>query len=278
MGADYVVHYSCRPKQTLGAGDDRRGTRRLIDLLKVETLAAQMETLARKEGKKPEEVDLHRMTRNVATGKTTKEKVVYLDLLAQLEPLRPLEEDCQRCPVNAFRDSLGCCGFLRYPIAAAAERWLLDRVQPADQAGGFYFLKAIGDLGYTGELMKQWRAGGLFEADAPSERVLDPERPDETRVTSDQIWHALFGVGNELQPWHCAMILLWLGSIRHDGEVPAGPEDLRALLALAPADRRAHTRPDFGPRSPDAAVLGVQQLLYACYLSWLHEVPLLMDA
>src|SRR5262249_19551116 len=146
-------------------------------------------------GKKPEEVDLHRMTRNVATGKTTKEKVVYRDLVAQLEPLRTLGADCKRCPVNALRDEFGCCGFLRYPIAAAAEVWLVDRVQPADEVGGFYFRRAIADLGYTGEPMKKWRAGGIFEAAAPAERVLDPERPDETRVTSDQVWHALFGVG-----------------------------------------------------------------------------------
>jgi hypothetical protein len=278
MGADYVIHYSCRPKQTLGGGDDWRGTRRLIDLLKVRTLAAQMESLARKQGKKPAEVDLQRMTRNVATGKTTQEKVLYPDLITQLQPLQPLETDCKQCPVNALRDDFGCCGFLRYPIAASAEQWLLDRVQPADEVGGYYFLKAIDDLGYTGEPMKQWRAGGIFEAGAPVERSLDPDRPDETRVSTDQIWHALFGVGNELQSWHCGMILLWLGGIRHDGKAPEDPADLKALLALEPAARRAHTRPQFGPRSQDPAVLSVQQLLYGCYLSWLHEVPLLVDA
>ncbi len=278
MGADFVIHYSCRPKETLGAGDVLQGTVRLLELLKLRGIASHIEAVAQAEGKAAAEMSFSRQRRNAVTGAETEESISYPDLITQTAPLDELARDCQACPANCLADAFGCAGFARYPIPARAEEWLMDMLEPADTAGGFYLLKALGDLGYTGEAMRTWREGGLFERPEPVERALDPDRPAETRVTSDQVWHALFGVGWELRPWHCSMLLLWCGAILLDGEGVTETAQVQALLDLDPAERLARTQPDLGPPDGDPDIFGLQRLLFAGYVSWLHDVPLLLDA
>src|SRR5262249_17680474 len=140
--------------------------------------------------------------------------------------LAPLAPHCADCPANVFGDSFGCYGALRYPIRARSEAWLMERLQPPHTPGGYLCLKAIADFGYDGELIQRWRERELFELPRPIERALDPSRPGETTVNSNQIWHALLGVGNELQPFHCLYVPLWVGAVRIDGEVPTEPEHL----------------------------------------------------
>jgi hypothetical protein len=282
MGADFILHHPCHPKQALGDGDARAGTAELVRLLKVGHMARFFEEQARAQGKDPAELAVVRQERNVTTGEVVERRVSYRELREQEQRLAPLAPSCAGCPVNVLARSFGCYGSLRYPIRARSEEWLMGRLQPADSPGGFLCLKAVTDLRYDGAPIQRWRDGGssqIFELPRPIRRALDPARPDATTINSNQVWHALLGLGNELQPFHCLYVPLWVGAVRIDGEVPSRPEHLQQLTRLTSAeDRQARTDFDAGPTDQGAEVFAVQRLLFACYTAWLHEVPLLMDA
>jgi hypothetical protein len=140
-------------------------------------------------------------------------------------------------------------------------------------------LKAIADFHYGGEPIQRMREGELFELKEPIQRTLDPDRPCETTINANQVWHALLGVGNELRPFHCLSVPLWVGGVRLDGEIPSKPQHLADLTRLKSFDeRRSRTRLDVGPTDQGTEVFAVQRLLFACYTAWLHDVVLLMDA
>ncbi len=278
MGADFIIHFSCRPKQALGGGNAVDGTAEMVRLVKVGHMVRFFEEEAARTGKSPDELSVTRQERNVTTGQTTDRPLSYRDLQADFGQLAPLAPDCADCPANLFGESFGCYAALRYPIPAVSEQWIMDRLQPADAAGGFLFRRCIADLGYDGSVPQRYREGGLFELAAPLERALDPKRPDE-KVNANHFWHALFGVGWELKPFHCLYPLLWLGAIRLDGEVPATAQQLQAVVRLTTfEERRDRTDPDVGPTNQGRAIFEVQKLLFACYHAWLFDVPLLMDA
>jgi hypothetical protein len=282
MGADFILQYSCRPKQVLGDGDDRAGTAEMVRLLKVGHMARFFEEEARNKGKDPNELSVVRQERNAATGEVVERCVTYRELREQEERLTRLAPDCAACPVNVFADSFGCYGALRYPIRARSEEWLMERLQPANTPGGFLCCKAVVDLHYDGVPIQRWRENKhvpIFELPRPIARALDPARPRETTINSNQVWHALLALGNEMQPFHCLYVPLWLGAVRIDGEVPSQPEHLQRITRLASVDeRQKRTDFDLGPTDQGPEVFAVQRLLFACYTAWLHDVALLMDA
>jgi hypothetical protein len=282
MGADFILHRSCHPKQHLGDGDDRAGTVEMVRLLKVGHMARFLEEQARKDGKDPQELSVVRQERNVTTGEVVEKPLHYRELREEEERLTPLAAHCAECPVNVFSNSFGCYGAVRYPIRARSEEWLMQRLQPADTPGGFLCCKAVVDLGYDGAPIQRWRASKLFqifELPRPIERTLDPARPEETTINSNQVWHPLLALSNELQPFHCLYVPLWVGAVQIDGEVPSRPEHLQQITSLTSLEeRRERTDFDLGPTDQGPEVFAVQRLLFACYTAWLHDVPLLMDS
>jgi hypothetical protein len=282
MGADFILHYSCHPKQVLGDGDDRAGTGEMVRLLKAGHMARYFEQQAREKGKDPGELSVVRQERNVTTGEVVERPITYRELREQEERLTPFAPHCAECPVNVLAHSFGCYGALRYPIRARSEEWLMERLQPADSPGGFLCLRAVADLRYDGAPIQRWRESKtfqIFELPRPVGRALDPARPGETTINSNQVWHALLALGNELQPFHCLYVPLWVGAVRIDGEVPSRPEHLQRITRLTSLEeRRGRTDFDAGPTDQGPEVFAVQRLLFACYTAWLHDVPLLMDA
>lgn len=281
MGADFILHSSCQPKQTLGDGDDRAGTAEMVRLLKVGHMARYLEECAREEGKSPDELSLTREERNVTTGEVVTRPLTYRQLRAQEERLTPLAAHCAGCPVNVLAKTFGCYGALRYPIRARSEEWLMDRLQPGDTPGGFLCCKAV-YLRYDGEPIQRWRDNDLveiFELRRPIERALDPARPGETTINSNQVWQPLLALGAELQPFHCLYVPLWVGAVRIDGVVPSEPEHLKRITRLGSfEERQSRTGFDVGLTDQGPEVFAVQQLLFTCYMAWLHGVSLLMDA
>lgn len=282
MGADFIIHFSCKPKQTLGNGDEYAGTAEMVRLLKMGNMARFFEEQARKDGKDPEEMSVVRQERNATTGKVVERPLRYRDLLQEAEQLTPLAVHCEKCPVNVLDDAFGCYGSLRYPIRAKTEQWLMERLQPADSPGGFLCVRAVSDLGYDGAPIQRWRDNKttqIFELRQPIERALDPDRSDETTVNSNQIWHPLLAMGSELSPFHCLYVPMWLGAVLLDGEVPCEPEHLNQISRLTTfEERQERTALDVGSTDQGPEIFGVQRLLFACYMAWLHDVPLLMDA
>ena len=67
-----------------------------------------------------------------------------------------------------------------------------------------------------------------------------------------------------------------------NGKVPGGPEDSGLIKKLASLETRQskerHTQLELGPRPDSEDVAALQTLVKALYLSWLHDVPLLMSA
>lgn len=278
MGADYIIHYSCRPKEALGEGDVVAGSVEMVRLLKAGNMARVFEEQARKEGKDPSSLSVVRQERNVATGEVVNRPLTYLTLREEEERLTPLAPDCANCPVNLFADSFGCTAALRYPVSARSEEWLMNRLQPPSTPGGFLCRKAIADFHYDGAPIQRWREGKLFELPQPIERALDPDHPDQ-KINSNQVWQALLAVGNELKPFHCLYVPLWVGVVRLDGDVPSEPEHLMAITRLLTFEsREERTTFDAGSTDQGPEIFGVQKLLFACYNAWLHDVPLLMDA
>jgi hypothetical protein len=91
-------------------------------------------------------------------------------------------------------------------------------------------------------------------------------------------------VGSELNPTHCGMLLMGLGALRVNGQVP-GPGtsgDPSALVAVteatSPEQRRAVAQLEVGAPSDDRCIHGFQQLLFAMYVAWTLGTPMLMDA
>jgi len=276
MAMSAVIDLPCGPKQSLGGGDPDAGTRALIGLLRARDQAAFVRAAAERDGRDPAAATVNVVT---VTPDGRQDRAVSLPELelaaAGLDAIAP---DCATCPVNRGGLVGGCVGVIHYPIPRSAEAWLLDRVQPPDTLGGFLLLRAVADFKYDGSAVKSYRERKLFEADAALTRPLPSNEFGATRVSSDQLFHALLGVGPKLNPWHQAMFLCWFGALGVDGAIPATPDQFEALINLPVADRPARARPNLGEPSADPGERAMQGLLYRLCVAWAHDQTLVVDA
>ena len=278
MGADFIVHRECEAKRQLGGGDTVQGTVRMLGMLKARDRADAIAAMMAREGQDPETATIRVV---VQTPQGNQERDVTLaEMRAQAGPLEQLGGACAECDSCALAERFGCVGYLTYPLSEALERWILARAQPADTLGGALMRRAIRDFGYDGSAMGGWRSNpSLMERTSALTTGDGPEA-----ISSDQILQAILMVGSELDPMHGAMLLLWLGALRVDGVIP-GPGTAQAPSALAalsqastPAQRQALAKVELGEPSEDRGVRGFQQLLFALYVAWVLDRPLLLDA
>src|SRR5262245_47695585 len=141
MGADFIVHHSCEPKLSFGAGDALAGTEAMMAMIKARNRARFLRENS--PGADPN-------TLSVTVVRVTPEgqveaKVSYNDMMAQAAPLEDHARACQGCPANFLGTPYGCYGAVPYPVTAAAETWLVNRLQLADTPGGNLLLSAIRD-------------------------------------------------------------------------------------------------------------------------------------
>lgn len=283
MGADYILDRSCEPKLSNGGGDVTRGTQRMLGMLKAKSRAQAVYRLMEREGQAPAGATI----KVVVLGPNGPEEreVTVAQMLAEAAPLDDLAPHCVGCDACAVSAELGCVGYLNYPLTEALEQWLVARIQPADTLGGYLLLRAIDDFGNRGQAMQGWRQRReLMERTTPLEAVVAKGFLKKTRVSTDQILQAILQVGDRLDPSHCMGVLFWIGALRVGGHVP-GPgtsTDPSALVAVTQAataaERQAVAELDVGPPHDDPSVRGFQQLLYAMYVAWVIDVPMLMDA
>jgi hypothetical protein len=254
MGADHIVHLECAPKSHFGGGDSIQGTISILSMLKARDRGNMIAQLAARDNKPVEEMKVTVVVRR--DGKEEQQEVTHEDLMAQAAPLNEHAANCRTCPANVSNEPYGCFGFVRYPISRAAEEWLMERVQPADSPGGDILLRAVDDLGYDGSPMAGFRSNGLLESDAPVSKDIGG-----AEIESDQIFQALFQVGNNLQPSHCMMVLVWLG-----------------VLSLDQARNRDFENLELPPVPEDAGAADLWRLLRALAFAVRNDVPLLVDA
>jgi len=275
MAISVVIDLPCAPKQSLGNGDTDAGTRAIIGMLRARDQAAYVRTATERDGRDPAAETVKVVT---LTPESRRERsVALLELEREAAGLDAIAPDCATCLVNRGGLSAGCVGVIHYPIPRSAEAWLLDRVQPPDTVGGFLLLRAIADFKYDGSAVKSYRERKLFEAAAALTRPLPANDFGATEISSDQLFHALLGVGPKLNPWHQAMFLCWLGALGLDGAIPATPDQFEALVNLPVADRPTRARPNLGDPSADPGERAMQGLLYRLCVAWAHDQALMMD-
>jgi hypothetical protein len=212
-----------------------------------------------------------------AGEETVPTAVNLAEIETQTEALRSFAPDCSACPVSPNGRLIGCTGSLNYPIAQSAEEWLLDRVAPPDTAGGFLLLSAIRDFNYDGAITRAWRTKKLFASPVAFGKSLPANPFGAIDITTDQLFHAILGVGATLSPWHMAMVLVWFRALALDGAAPGSVEAFDALVNLPVEQRRSRVTATIGEPSADAGVLGVQRLLLMMYLAWSSDVPVRLD-
>jgi hypothetical protein len=274
MAVDWILNFSCPPKETLGAGDFLAGTDCLLECLKARSRAEAIAAIAQRRGESPIGKSITIRVAN-ADGQVTDREVSYDDLVREGQQLTVHEPACSGCPANVLGRPFGCVGVINYPIRRPAEEWLMSRLQPTSTFGGHLLLAMIRDFGYTGQPLRRFRQAGLFEAKQPATRTLD----NGSVVSADQVFQAIFCISEPLDPGHCLCILFWLGCIRLDGAVVQTPEQALTVNRLEGAgERAALTKLDVGEPAADQGIRAMQLLLRGLYASWLLDAPVWVSA
>lgn len=274
MALDWILDLGCEPKKTLGDGDHEQGTDALLARLKARSRAAALADAAERNGDSPENQSV-KLRLTGPDGAVEERRVRYQDLVEQGSELDALEHECHRCPANVRGRPFGCIGAMAYPIPANAEQWLAECIQPASTIGGDILLKAIADLGYTGESVQAFREQGMFERREPLVVDVNDGSPEMRPVSTNQVLQAILDVEQPLQPSHNMMILVWLGLLQLDGERVTSAEQAKALSRLL-FPRECHDRTSLlmDETASSADVAGLQWLLRAMYRSWQLGAPL----
>jgi hypothetical protein len=281
MAVDYCVALDCDPKLHFGNGNCFAGSADILERLKSRDRGAVLVQLATQKG---EDAAGLRITLRVPdrNGNPVQKEVSLAELQAEAKPLEAQSAACSACPANFLGKPYGCFGVVNYPIPAAAEKWLLGRVQPFGTVGANLCLDFMSEFGVSGDPIRQMREGGFFENPKAQKITFKKGFLKSVSITADQLLETILMAGEALNPGHCFGILLWLGAIKVDGKVPGGPEDQATIQRLMTLTTRKakeqHTALETGPppASEEAQVFGA--LVKAIYLSWLHDVPLLMSA
>ncbi len=242
-----------------------------------------MEQMAKQKGIDPAimRIEVRTLQPEGSTSAVSKTREVTIaDLRAEAAPLAALSRHCKGCSANFLKQPFGCFGAIGYPLPAAAEEWLMERLQLANEFGGWSFLQAITDLHYTGELPQKIRQSGAYERKEPVTKTMSRGLFSKKTVDSNQLLHAIVAVGGSLQPSHCMMVLIWLGVVAFDGRVPKAHSDVELvsrLHKLGAEERRTRTSIQI-ELSPQWQIAGVQNLLRGMYTAWVEGVPLMVDA
>lgn len=274
MALDWILDLGCSPKKTLGGGDHEQGTDALLARLKARSRAAALAEAAERNGDVPEDQSVR--VQVTGPGGAAEERLVsYRDLLTEASELEGLEHECRRCPANVRERPFGCIGAMSYPVSASAEQWLAERIQPASTIGGDILLKAIADLGYTGESIQSFREQGMFERHEPLVVDVNDGSRETQPVSTNQVFHAILDVDQPLQPSHNMMILVWLGLLCLDGEQVTTAEQAKALSRMVfPRECHERTSLTMDETAAAANTAGLQWLLRAMYRSWQIGAPL----
>lgn len=281
MGIDHLIQLDCGVRRALGGADLERGSHAIMEAIKAADRAAMMRKMAAQQGIPAETMSI-RSVKLLPTGPVEVDLTVA-ELDRQSQVLAPHVATCKGCPANLLGSAFGCYDSVPYPIPAAVEEWLMDRVQAPDTVGGTFLHRAIADFRYDGSAVRSYRERKLFEAPSPPTRSWKTGWFSSKTVNADQLWHAMLAVG-PIAPSHGMMVLLWLGAIEIEGRIPTTPVTDSALvqtaLRAAPGVRARTTKASLGPteRHGIRGLAAVQAFLNAMYVAWVNEAVLFVDA
>ncbi|MBL8914311.1 MAG: hypothetical protein JNM17_26635 [Archangium sp.] len=265
MGADFIVHFQCETKTNFGEGDALEGSQKLLAMLKARSRLEVLKEAAARTGQTT--IKVVRMTPD-----GQQEEEISLEALEEAStPLEENKERCQGCDANVLGIPYGCVGFVPYPVRAEWETALVNRLQSVETPGGFLLASAVRDFNYDGANIKRMREAGMFEAKVAPSKVIQKKFFSSTKITGDQLFHAIFSVGGALNPDHCSMVLSFIGALEVGGRVPSSHVEAVAFQQALGA-RNATLKLEGDPEQP------VNTLLRAMFRAWKLNVPLLMDA
>jgi len=209
MAIDYVLAMGCEPQKLLG-------TERLVALHRTRILArsALLHMQEDGESRPPSAIEVQLTMRK--PGGDPARGVTPADLPARRPPPAEVATPCPECPAGMTRE-FACHRRIRYPVPEHVEQWLMARL-PANLGctAGALLVRGLGEFAWDGAPTARLRAAGTtyFESRvAHGVRWVGPD--GTTELSSDQLFHMMFMVGN-LAPAHSLMIALFLGVIPHD--------------------------------------------------------------
>jgi hypothetical protein len=266
MGADYIVHYGCEPKQALTLEG-------LMGRLKGRDRAEKIIQLYRAQGdhRPPAQMGFE-MVRRLPDGGEETEVIVVQSLLDSAAELTPWESHCIGCPANLTGMPFGCVGVINYPISVEAERWLLDQLPGDDHPLLFMLLQsAIREKGYTGQSVVPLRAqeGVFLEADDALDRSLG-----HGVITGNQVFELLL-LSGPIYPAHGSLLLQFFGGISPDLEA-----DEMMQLADSPSEQWMDEHIPFRhvvSLADDHSVAALKEFFRAIHLAFRLGVPVLLD-
>jgi len=277
MSLDLTLDLPCEPKRTLGYGNVESGTRVLLNLHKMETIAGTIRQQAAAQGRDPAAVRVRmEIARSGAEPETRDLTLAEMD--AETAPLAPLAHFCKDCPASGGGRPFGCIRLVNYPITRTAEEWILARLTMPDTVAGFLMLSAIRDFQYDGAIVKRYRSEKLFESPDELKKTLLPNSFGAVEIGTDAFYHALIGVGPKLEPWHSAMVLAWVGAIGLDGQPLRSQADFDTLTKLAVPERLKRVSLALGDPHADEGIRAMQKTLFALASAWMCDVALRVDS
>jgi len=264
MAIDYTIGYNCVPKQTLTSEG-------IVERIKGRERAETIIALFRRNGdnRSPREMGFE-MVRTAADGSEEMQVVVVQHLIDSADELKPLEHYCVGCPANATNRPFGCIGQIRYPISSEAEAWLLNQLPGPEEPLVWLLLRqGIQEFNYDGSTVRPLRAAGtthFAEQNTLSRNLI------EFDINADQVFEMTFLLG-DIQPNHAGVLLLFFHAIERGMEA-----DQIIKIGRLPLEERAKFSFLLKIDSKDDPTTAeVKQFLYALYLAWRLNVPMILD-
>jgi hypothetical protein len=277
MSLDMTLDLACEPKRSLGYSIVETGTRVLLNLHKMELIAATIRQQATAEGRDLNNVRV-RMEIVRSSTETESRDFTLAEMDAETAPLAPLAPHCTKCPASGGGKPFGCIRIVNYPITRTAEEWILGRLPMPNSLAGVLMLSAIRDFKYDGAIVRRYRSEKLFEASEGLTKPLPANEFQASELSTDAFFHAILGVGPTLAPWHLAMLLAWVDALRLDGFPLRSPAEFEALTQLPAAERQFRASVTLGDASPDEGVRSMQRMLFAMASAWMYDLPLRVDS
>ncbi len=268
MGIDYVINYSCVPKDALTTGG-------ILERLKNRDRAEQVVKLYREQGDhRPENEIGFDVTYRGADGFEQTKLVIASDLIDNAAILRDFQADCVDCPANRTNQPFGCIGYLNYPIANEAEIWLLEQLPSENDPVLFLMLtRGISEFGYTGEAARALRDQVGIYFNNPDTLA---RRYAEMDVTTDVLFEMMFQLG-PIQPGHAMMLLLFFNVIPRD---QIDPQRIVELTRRELSEAEFIDQYPFSYEVTDAdhsSIADLKRFFKALYLAYMLNVEVLLD-
>lgn len=267
MAIYYYVNLNCPPREQLGEEPLFEGVRAAVMAREIRA------SFVAKYGPdvKPEQMR-YRQRFTTPTGEEESRERTVADLQDDAALLEPLAPHCSGCLASITGHAYGCFGSVSLPISEKAERWLLSRIpKPGTKAGEFYRETAMECYGGH-ENLANWRKATFLES---PKRLARHDMGDGDPVTSDQLLHAMFLVG-DIAPAHALALLLFTQAIvADDNSTDKALEVIEQVEATGSNTGVSQLGFSLIPEEDDdRSILDLKLFLAGCFRAFSFEVPL----